>query len=242
MKAGPRLTVGKSARAAGRHVSKEGYALKSVRVWFSKTGPARYISHLDLTRCMGRALKLSRLPVWYTEGFNPHIYMTFAMPLSLGVSGLRECMDIRLTEDTDLAQAAQILDAQLPEDISVLEIFEPELGFDAVAYAEYEISLDSEEPEALADILEELMAQDTVIVMKHGKKGDKEFDIKPHFTLLDKQAGHGLLKIKLRASCSQAGSVNPSLLLEALKSYKNLEPYAEITRSRLLTKDFFDMK
>jgi radical SAM-linked protein len=216
--------------------------LKSVRIWFSKTGPARYISHLDLTRCMGRALKLSRLPVWYTEGFNPHIYMTFAMPLSLGVSGLRECMDIRLTEDTDLAQAAQILDAQLPEDISVLEIFEPELGFDAVAYAEYEISLDSEEPEALADILEELMAQDAVIVMKHGKKGDKEFDIKPHFTLLDKQAGHGLLKIKLRASCSQAGSVNPSLLLEALKSYKNLEPYAEITRSRLLTKDFFDMK
>ena len=216
--------------------------MKNVRVWFSKTRAAKYISHLDLTRCMARALKLSRLPVWYTEGFNPHIYMTFAMPLSLGVRGLRECMDIRLVEDIGLEQAAKVLGGELPKDISVLEISEPELGFDVVAYGEYEIFLDSEEPKALANTLEELMAQDAVIVMKHGKKGDKEFDIKPHFFLLDKQAVSGALKIKLRASCSQAGSVNPSLLLEALKRYKNLEPYAEITRSRLLTKDLSDMR
>lgn len=217
--------------------------MKSVRVWFSKTGTARYISHLDLTRCMARALKLSRLPVWYTEGFNPHIYMTFAMPLSLGVSGLRECMDIRLTDEgMDLSAAAEMLRKQLPRDISVLEISEPRLGFDAIAYAEYEITLDSEEPGALWDMLDEIMSRDSVIVMKHGKKGDKEFDIKPHFKLLDKQIEPGTLKIKLRTSCSQEGSVNPSLLLEALKRYKNLEPYAQITRSGLLTKDFSDMR
>lgn len=216
--------------------------MKNLRVWFSKTGAAKYISHLDLTRCMARGLKLSRLPVWYTEGFNPHIYMTFAMPLSLGVSGLRECMDIRLTEDVDLAQGARSLGEQLPKDISVLEISEPELGFDAVAYAEYELRLDSDEPEALAAALDEVMCRDSITVMKHGKKGDKEFDIKPHFTVLDRQIQPGLLKIRLRASCSQAGSVNPSLLLDALKRYNNLEPYAEITRLRLLTKDFSDMR
>ncbi len=58
---------------------------------------------------MARAIKLSGIPVWYTQGFNPRIYMTFAMPLSLGVSGERECMDIRLTEEIDLEQAAQNL-------------------------------------------------------------------------------------------------------------------------------------
>lgn len=216
--------------------------MKNVRVWFSKTGAAKYISHLDLTRSMSRALKLSRLPVWYTEGFNPHIYMTFAMPLSLGVSGLRECMDIRLTEDVDLAEAAHRLGEHLPKDISVLEITEPEMGFDAVAYADYEICMETEDAPLLASMLEEMLGQDSVVVMKHSKKGDKEFDIKPHFTLLDKQIGPGLLKIMLRASCSQEGSVNPSLLLEALKRYKNLEPYAEITRSRLLRKDFSDIR
>lgn len=216
--------------------------MKNLRVWFCKTGAAKYISHLDLTRCMARALKLSRLPVWYTEGFNPHIYMTFAMPLSLGVCGLKECMDIRLTEDIDLEQVARSLGEQLPKDISVLEISEPVLGFDAVAYAEYELCLDSDEPEALAGTLDEIMSRDSVIVMKHGKKGDKEFDIKPHFIILDRQTQPGLLKIRLRASCGQAGSVNPSLLLDALKRYKDLEPYAAITRLRLLTKDFSDMR
>lgn len=216
--------------------------LKNVRLWFSKTGTAKYISHLDLTRCMARALKLSRLPVWYTEGFNPHIYMTFAMPLSLGASGLRECMDIRLIEDMELAKAAQLLAKELPRDIAVLEMSEPELGFDMVKYAEYVLCLDTDEPEALACGLNEMLAQDAVIVMKHGKKGDKEFDIKPHFTLLDRQTEPCRLKVKLRASCSQEGSVNPSLLIEALKSYKNIEPYTEITRIRLLTKDFSDMR
>ncbi len=216
--------------------------MKAVRVWFSKTGAAKYISHLDLTRCMSRALKLSKLPVWYTEGFNPHIYMTFAMPLSLGVEGLMECMDIRLTEDMELPAAARQLAEHLPKDISVLKMTEPVLGFDATAFAEYELCFDSKDPQALADVLDEILSLDRIIVMKHSKKGDKEFDIKPHFTLLDKQIEPSLLRVKLQASCSQEGSVNPSLLLEAVKRYKGLEPYVEITRIKLLTKDFSDMR
>ena len=51
--------------------------MNTVRIWFTKTGEASYISLLDLQRVMGRALKRSGLPVWYTLGFNPHIYMTF---------------------------------------------------------------------------------------------------------------------------------------------------------------------
>lgn len=216
--------------------------MKAVRVWFSKTGAAKYISHLDLTRCMSRALKLSKLPVWYTEGFNPHIYMTFAMPLSLGVEGLMECMDIRLTEDMELPAAARQLAEHLPKDISVLKMTEPVLGFDATAFAEYELCFDSKDPQALADVLDEILSLDRIIVMKHSKKGDKEFDIKPHFTLLDKQIEPSLLRVKLQASCSQEGSVNPSLLLEAVKRYKGLEPHVEITRIKLLTKDFSDMR
>ena len=53
------------------------------RIRFTKTGEAKYISHLDLYRFMLRALKRAKLPVWHTEGFNPHVYVTFALPLSL---------------------------------------------------------------------------------------------------------------------------------------------------------------
>ena len=63
--------------------------MTTIRVWFTKTGEASYISLLDLQRVMQRALKRSGLPVWYTLGFNPHIYMTFAAPLSLGQESLQ---------------------------------------------------------------------------------------------------------------------------------------------------------
>ena len=62
----------------------------TVRISFEKKNEASYISLLDLQRVMQRALKRSGLPVWYTLGFNPHIYMTFAAPLSLGQESLAE--------------------------------------------------------------------------------------------------------------------------------------------------------
>ena len=58
--------------------------MTTIRVWFTKTGEASYISLLDLQRVMQRALKRSGLPGWSTLGCNPHSYMTFAAPLSLG--------------------------------------------------------------------------------------------------------------------------------------------------------------
>ena len=58
--------------------------MKLVRIFFEKRDRARYISHLDITRCLSRAFARTDIPVWYTEGFNPRIYMTFALPLSLG--------------------------------------------------------------------------------------------------------------------------------------------------------------
>ena len=48
---------------------------------------------------MSRAFHKAKLPLWYTEGFNPHVFLTFAAPLSLGFEGRHESMDIRLIED-----------------------------------------------------------------------------------------------------------------------------------------------
>ena len=83
------------AAAAERMRCWEGPALQIIRVYFTKTGEASYISLLDLQRVMQRALKRSGLPVWYTLGFNPHIYMTFAAPLSLGQESLCETVDFK---------------------------------------------------------------------------------------------------------------------------------------------------
>lgn len=216
--------------------------MKNVRIWFEKKGAVKYISHLDLTRCMARALKMSGLPVWYTEGFNPRIYMTYAMPLSLGMCGLRECMDIRLTQEIPLEQVVLELNAQLPNDIHVWAATDPKEKFEAIQYAEYELDLETENAMELQKKLEKLLARNELIVRKHGKKGDKDFDIKPSLSEISWNCkGPEHLMISLQMPCSVSGSVNPSLLLEALKNYEGEEPYAQITRKRMLTKDFCEI-
>lgn len=216
--------------------------MKNVRVWFEKKGAVRYISHLDLTRCMSRGLKLSGLPVWYTEGFNPRIYMTYAMPLSLGVCGKRECMDIRLLEEMPLDQIPQKLNAYLPRDLRVLEASEPVEKFEDIQYGDYELFLETETPEVLEKKLDNLLNRETILVHKHTKKGDRDVDIKPDFAQVTTEQKNTGLLLTMRLPCSMSGSINPALLLEALKQYEEEEPFYTITRNRLLLKDFSELR
>ena len=87
----------------------------TVRISFEKKNEASYISLLDLQRVMQRVLKRSGLPVWHTLGFNPHIYMTFACPLSLGQESECECVDVKTeAENPDFAQWQTELNAIMP--------------------------------------------------------------------------------------------------------------------------------
>ena len=84
------------------------------RMRFSKTDEAAYISHLDLMHCMQRAIARAHLPVWYTEGFNPHIYISVALPLSTGYSGEWEFLDFNCTAEELPADAVERLNAGMP--------------------------------------------------------------------------------------------------------------------------------
>ncbi len=215
-------------------------SVETVRVWFEKTGPAKYISHLDLTHCMARGLKLSRLPVWYTEGFNPRIYMTYGMPLSLGIAGLRECMDIRLTEPVPLEAVKEKLGQRLPGGIRILEVTQPREKLEHIGYGLYEIRLEEDRP-GLGEAVERLLSREEIIVKKHTKKGERDLDIKPYFQEAKLAPCQNGVLLKVLLPCSQEGSVNPGLLLEALKAYEGREPFSQITRVKLLTKEFSEM-
>ena len=83
----------------------------------------KFISHLDMTRFMSRLIAKSKIPVWYTEGFNQHIYMNFALPLSLGFEGLYEIVDIRLTDDSySLEKCLEALKKVSPPDIEFISV------------------------------------------------------------------------------------------------------------------------
>ena len=88
--------------------------METVRVFFAKEGRLKYISHLDVTRCLARVFHRCGLPIWYTQGFNPHAYLTFALPLPLGVESRCESFAFRLTEEVNYEEVRDRLNAVLP--------------------------------------------------------------------------------------------------------------------------------
>ena len=189
--------------------------MKNVRIWFSKTGTARYISHLDLARCMSRALRRAHLPVWYTEGFSPRIAMNFAVPLSLGFESPRESMDIRLLEDVEKGDLLQRLNAGLPEDVRAFDVTEPVMPVNDVAFADYHLTFTGE---GVCSALQGLLAQSEITVMKHSKKGDKPVDIRPYFeaaSLIPLPEG---CEVHCVLPAGNFGGINPMLLGEALRA------------------------
>ncbi len=192
--------------------------LKTVRLWFEKTGRAKYISHLDLVRCVTRALKRSGLPVWYTQGFNPHIYLTFALPLSLGQESCCEIMQFRLVEEVEMQEVARRLDVALPEELRVRTAYDASEGrdFTKIAAARYQLRLQGDKkPLALASALQKFVEQSAIITSKKTKKGIKEVDIRPMLLDAEVRAEKEVCAATLRCAAGTQKNLNPALLLDA---------------------------
>lgn len=215
---------------------------KDVRVWFSKTGTARYISHLDLNRCMSRAFHKAKLPLWYTEGFNPHVFLTFAAPLSLGFESRNESMDVRLIEDMPYPEFIEKLNAGLPHDIRVFAVTEPEMKGNDIAFAEYVMRLETENAGSALEEMKSVLLQPEISVEKHTKKGNKIIDIKPNFEAMEIAQGDGELIMTVRLPAGNQGGINPMLFVDAAEKYLNKELLVRVERTKLFDANFREFK
>ena len=154
---------------------------QKMRLFFTKLDRAKYISHLDMNRCMSRAMRRADLPVWYTGGFNPHMYLTFPLPLSLGCESSYECVDLKMVQAVDPQEVVGRLNPCLPPDIQVFRAAAPQMDQKEIAWADYEMQLAGGED--FAEKLEEYLNQPAIMVVKKTKKGEKEIDIRPHFSV-----------------------------------------------------------
>lgn len=208
------------------------FVLKNVRVWFKKDGAARYISHLDLNRVMTRAIQHSKLPIWHTEGFNPHPFITFALPLSLGFRGKKETMDMRLLEDVPYDDVIDKLNNGLPNGIEIYRITEPVMKPGKIASGKFDIKLTSEDTtlEKLFFMLREMLAQECIEVEKIGKKGCKIIDLKPQIGNYTLEKCDTYVSFVVNLPAGSVNNVNPTLLITALEKANNITADADITR------------
>lgn len=214
--------------------------MKNVRIWFKKDNECRFISHLDLNRVMLRTVFRAKLPIWYTEGFNPHPFITFPLPLSLGFRGEAECMDVRfLDEDFDLTKVADIMNPFLPDGIRVYDATESKMKPGDIAFAKFSAKLFSNElsdSELKAELCE-LMLLDEYLVPKKTKSGIKNVNVAEYLKLIEIDPDTENLNISVTLPAGSTNNVNIQLLITALENYVESDVYYEITRHGVFNKE-----
>lgn len=157
------------------------------------------------------AMIRAKIPLWYTEGFNPHPKMVFAQPLPLFVMSECELLDIKITEDIGCDEICKRLRGAFTDELYVEEVYYPQRKFAEIAYAEYRItnSDNIDQPK-----LDAIMSGD-IIVLKKTKSGEKEINIRPQIREV-KLLGDGVITAVL--SASGEAYLNPDIFCRAFDS------------------------
>ena len=192
-----------------------------LRFKMKKLGSLQYISHLDLVRTMHKVIVRAKLPLWYTEGFNPKPKMIFAAPLSIGTESVCEFMDLRMSEYIEPSKAMKCINDNLTDEMQITEAYYPETKFTDLKWMSYTISIDSPlaTPEA-AEKCNKLFASDSIEVQK--KNSDVTMNIRPLVKSAEAHNEGSTIVINAVLSADPSAFLNPEYLVNAIRSYTGL--------------------
>lgn len=221
--------------------------MREIRLRFSKTGQAKYISHLDTNRVFSRALARAKINLWFTEGFNPHPYMSFSLPLSLGVESLCENVDIRILDDITNDEIKNRMNDSLPVGIRIVDIYDDFMDCHEIAYSDYVYKFEFKDNEKALKKIKAVLDSDEIIALKKGKQrrrrvlketNIKEFIVKHNISIRDNNI---VLNVRLLAGPDK--NLNPSLLFDTIIRLIDMDfEWKSIARIALLTKDLKEYK
>lgn len=210
------------------------------RLLFSKTGRARYISHLDLMRTFQRAFFRAQIPIKHTEGFNPHAFISIALPLSVGYSSDCEILEFGLLDGVDEHEVPARLNAALPEGITVLDCYAAEQPIKALTHLEWQIEFlyDGDVPAGAGEALRELLSRESLVVEKKSKKsktGSVQTDVIPLIRRWSAEEGEDAVVLHAVLAAQNPG-LNPELIRAAFcREYESFAPdYVSFHRARAL--------
>jgi radical SAM-linked protein len=156
-----------------------GGAVSRLRFRVGRTGPSRFLSHLEMASAWHRTLRRARIPVSYSEGFHPHPRVNYSTALPVGEESLAEYMDVVLTAAMPAAEALAALRRVLPAGFVALGAEEVPVHapgtmgqVEAVDYALYTAV-------ECAERIAELLARTEILVERESKRGKITLDLRP---------------------------------------------------------------
>ena len=186
------------------------------RLRFSKTGRARFISHLDTLSLLVRAVRRTGCELAFTGGMRPKPVLSLAMPLGVGIEGEDEICDLSLRQRVPLTEFAQDLQRQLPEGFRLKELapsLERSKSAARVISVSYRIGVeDTDEWSAAAG---RFNSEPSLMVLRQRPKGDKEVDVKRYVEKVT--AAEGALAFDMKVTT--AGTARPEEVVELLERF-----------------------
>lgn len=205
-----------------------------VRIKFRKYGILKYIGHLDVMRFFQKAMRRADIPIAFTGGYSPHMIMSFAQPLGLGVTSEGEYLDIELAGDITSEDAVRQLNQTMADGIDVVSFRQIQdekkySGMTLVAAADYLIvPKDMEEtalrehnsvtpvfPDNWNEALAAFLEQPEIKVMKKTKRSEKEVDIRPMIYDMHMEPSG----ICMQLAAGSENNLKPDLVMETFLKY-----------------------
>lgn len=155
---------------------------------FTKESNIKFIAHLDLMRTIQKIIRRTDLPVEYSKGFNPHIEMSIAQPLSVGVYSTGEYMDLVMEKDINEDEVIDKLNNKTASGIKFLlakkfYIIENEKrlpqSMALIDACRYTIIIKYNDVDNLEKQMEELLNNPDWTTIKKSKKGERKLNIRP---------------------------------------------------------------
>lgn len=199
-----------------------------VRIKFRKYGALRFIGHLDVMRFFQKVMRRAQIPIAFTSGYSPHMIMSFASPLGIGLTSDGEYFDIELAESISSEEAVQRMNAVTAEGIefvSFRQIAEEKkmTGMAIVAAADYLAGMStSEEPACLKKYgaaITAFLEQPRIVVLKQTKRSEQEVDIRPLIYQMDLRENGVYLKL----AAGSVQNLKPELVMSAFCQFAGID-------------------
>lgn len=198
------------------------------RIKFRKNGVMKFIGHLDVMRYFQKAMRRADIPIAYTGGYSPHMIMSFANPLGVGLTSDGEYFDIELTEPIASKEAVRRLNETMVEGMEVVSFVEipdekKSTGMAIVEAADYlSRSIGEALPSGWQEKLAGFLDEPEILIRKKTKKSEQEVNIRPMIYALEaREEG-----IFMQVATGSRENLKPSTVLEAFLVYLGLEPDA----------------
>ena len=195
------------------------------RIKFRKYGVMKFIGHLDVMRFFQKVMRRADIPIAFTQGFSPHMIMSFAQPLGIGVTSDAEYFDIELTEEIDMQAAVARMNETVVEGIEIVNMVlisddKKQTGMSIVAAADYLSSLKNGEfPDDWKEKAEGFMSQPSISIVKKTKKSEKEVDIKPMIYKFEVRDD----SVYMLVATGSVENLKPELVMQALCNFLSVD-------------------